>query len=196
MKILFAVLVAAVAASGARAVEVSAAFGLRWGMTISEVEALGVKLDKQESPAFGVAATATNLPITISDGRQISLFFGYDDHLWRIFLTSSEWDNDKYGTRAQARFQELATLLREKYGKESSYNHEPDNQYTREADEFASSLSSKDRIVASVWETDAMTIELSLGAHLYDTYYTLAYENKALGSAARTAIKARDKGAL
>ena len=157
---------------------------------------IGIDLAKQRSPAVGIAATARNLPVTLSDVQQVWLFFGYDDHLWRVYAASTQWESDKYGTRAMARFQELSSLLSAKYGTGKSFNREPANEFMRAPDEFASTISSKDRIVAMTWDDGAVSIELTLGAQIYDTYYTLSYENNALAAAARKAIREHEKGAL
>ena len=195
IKLLFA-LILMTSLQPAIADDTPAPFGLSWGMNVAQAEAMHVELSKEQSPAYGLVATARNLPVVISDAEQVALLFGYDDHLWRIFVTSKVWSDDKYGTQAMARFKELSALLSEKYGKGKAFNREPANDFERAPEYFASSLSHKDRIVATEWDTGTVTIGLTLGANIYDTYYMLSYEHKAMGAAARKTIQNRDKNAL
>jgi hypothetical protein len=195
-KFLFALILITSLQSALAADDTPAPFGLSWGMSTAQAEALHIELTKEQSTEYGVVASARNLPVTISDAEQVALLFGFDDRLWRVFVTSKVWSDDKFGTQALARYNELCDLLKEKYGKGQVFNRDPPSEYERSPEYFASSLSHKDRIVATEWKTGSVTIDLSLAANIYDTYYILSYENNAMGTAARKAIQSRDKNAL
>jgi hypothetical protein len=124
------------------------------------------------------------------------LFFGFDDRLWRVFVASSQWRHDDYGSRARARFDELAALLDQKYGPGEAVIHEPRDDLYSEPERFAMSLSMNKRFHARTWKAGQVAIELAIKADYSSTFYTLVYEFVPLAEKARQGQKDRDKGAL
>ena len=100
--------------------KLSAPFGLAWGISVADVKALGVELTETAEKEFGASFSATKLPKVLTDAQTIYLFFGLKDRLWRIAVVSRAFENDPSGSNVLARYDELATVLTEKYGKGKS----------------------------------------------------------------------------
>jgi hypothetical protein len=112
-------------------------FGLTWGVTRAEVEGLGVQLTElPQDSGWGKAFSARNLPKALGDMESAVLAFGYDDRLWRVGAVSKSWENDGYGSRAVARFDELKGLLSERYGTGEPVMKRPANEFYEKPDNF------------------------------------------------------------
>jgi hypothetical protein len=97
---------------------VTAPFGLTWGMSSEEVRKTGAQLAANAGRSeFGAAFTATNLSKVLTDTESVFLFFGYKDKLWRIAAAGRPMGPDPSGSQALARYQELATVLSDRYGR-------------------------------------------------------------------------------
>jgi hypothetical protein len=110
-----------------------APFGLTWGLSAEDVRASGVVLPPTGTPSdYGLAYPAEGLKATLSDTEAVTLFFGHRNQLWRIFAVSRAMGPDPYGSRGVQRYQELAGLLTERYGKgrdvdeRDSYSRKPE----------------------------------------------------------------------
>ncbi|MBK1795475.1 hypothetical protein JHL21_13310 [Devosia sp. WQ 349] len=164
-------------ASNANAQEDAAPFGLRWMASSVEIEALGVALTPMDIATFGKSFAATNLPKAISDLEAVVLSFGYDDRLWRVAAIGNEFDNDKYGSQAKSRYDQLAASLAKSYAL-TSRSHRPssDNFYGK-ADNFAYALSKSEAYWYSLYGSPSAEIELSIGSNHQDTYWRLVYSH-------------------
>ena len=89
--------------------------GLTWG-SADQVRALGADLKDGPQSDFGVSYAATKLPRAVSDQEVAFVSFGYDDKLWRAMAISRPFSSDPSGTNIRVRYQELSTVLAEKYG--------------------------------------------------------------------------------
>src|SRR6266446_8773820 len=97
---------------------VSAPFGLTWGMSSEEVRKTGAQLTANAGRSeFGAAFTATDLSKVLSDTESVFLFFGYKDKLWRIAAAGHPMGPNPSGSQAVSRYQELATVLSDRYGR-------------------------------------------------------------------------------
>jgi hypothetical protein len=173
-------------------------FGLTWGVTRAEVEGLGVQLSEiSQDNGWGKAFTAHNLPKALGDMESAVLAFGYDDKLWRVGAVSKSWENDGYGSRAVARFDELKGLLSERYGSGEPVMKRPANEFYEKPDNFTYSLYMNERIHAWGWENADMDIEVSLRASTMNTiYYLLIYEYKPLRASVQKSKQSQEKDAL
>ena len=81
-------------------------FGLSWGMSIEKVTQKGVKLSDKGIDKYGVQYNGTNLPKMISDIENVTLYFGYNNRLWRIAAISELFRNDPYGSHVKTRYEE------------------------------------------------------------------------------------------
>jgi hypothetical protein len=97
-----------------------APFGLTWGMSASEVKALGVELSDFPQSDWGHSFSATKLPKVLGDAEMVVLSFGFNDKLWRIAAVSRSFENDPAGVATMARYNELDKILADKYGKGTS----------------------------------------------------------------------------
>lgn len=74
-----------IAASAAADANVSAPFGLTWGMSSEEARKTGAQLAANAGRSdYGASFAATNLSKVLSDTESVTLFSGYKDKLWRI----------------------------------------------------------------------------------------------------------------
>jgi hypothetical protein len=97
---------------------VPAPFGLTWGMSSEEVRKTGARLTANAGRSeFGAAFTATDLNKVLSDTESVFLFFGYKDKLWRIAAAGHPMGPNPSGSQAVSRYQELATVLSDRYGR-------------------------------------------------------------------------------
>src|SRR6266446_8463382 len=99
-------------------VAVSAPFGLTWGMSSEEARKTGAQLSANAGRSdYGASFAATNLSKVLSDTESVALFFGYKDKLWRIAAAGRPMGPDPSGRQTVARYQELATVLSDRYGR-------------------------------------------------------------------------------
>lgn len=197
LAILLPLLLLAMVEASSQEAPLQAPLGLTWGMSKSAVEGMGVQLTPvQDDNGSGTAASARNLPRALSDIGSVYLFFGSDDRLWRIGVLSIEFEKDHYGLAGRQRFEELATLLTERYGAGSRFDRAPSDDWMAAPERFAYSLHQKQRVLGILWRSKGVSIELQLKADYQDTFYTLIYEADGLAAAARQSTKDREKGAL
>ncbi len=97
---------------------VPAPFGLTWGMSSDQVRKTGARLTANAGRSeFGAAFAASDLSKVLSDTESVFLFFGYKDKLWRIAAAGRQMGPDPSGSQAVARYQELAAVLSDRYGR-------------------------------------------------------------------------------
>lgn len=93
-------------------------FGLTWGMSSDEVRKTGARLTANTGRSeFGAAFAATDLSKVLSDTESVFLFFGFKDKLWRIAAAGRPMGPDPSGSQVVSRYQELATVLSDRYGR-------------------------------------------------------------------------------
>src|SRR5258708_13700913 len=101
----------------AQAPVTDAPIGLIWGSSIAEVQARGIELKEVEGTDFGKSYLASKMEKALADQSAALLSFGFNDNLWRVLITSRPFSDDPAGSAAVARYDELVSLLSEKYGK-------------------------------------------------------------------------------
>ena len=174
----------------------SAPFGLQWGMSSSEVRALGAELKDVRFKEYGASFSAAKLPKIIADVETVVLSFGYNDSLWRISAASKKFENDPYGYRVRARYDELANVLSEKYGRGESREHLSNGMFSK-PDDFLMSIHTGNSSVYTDYRTNSLDVQLAIGASDFSTsFYKLIFENKALRSEFEKGKKTHEKNAL
>jgi hypothetical protein len=112
-----------------------ALFGLRWGMTLSGVKALGIVLTKTEDERNFEIYKTSSLPKNISDVESYSVIFA-DGKLVKVLAESKIVTNDPSGSNGKERFKALRSLLSEKYGKPDIDHQVVGGKLFKEDDEF------------------------------------------------------------
>lgn len=163
--------------TGVSAQEDAAPFGLKWMVSSDEIAALGVVLTPVEFPGYGESYTATQLPKALSDIETVVLSFGYNDQLWRVAAISSEFENDKFGSMAKARYSQLESSLSKSYDRGESYNRASADSFYGKPDNFAYSLSQNEAYWYSTFASPVASIELSLDSNHHDTFWRLIYSH-------------------
>ena len=93
----------------------AAPFGLEWGMPKEQVTMMGVKLTPSESVKD--AYWAKNLPKKLSDAQAYSLNFKQGLGLIKAIAVTGDITMDVYGSKGKERYNQLKTVIANKYGK-------------------------------------------------------------------------------
>src|SRR5262249_15256421 len=154
----------------------SAPFGLKWGMSSEEVRKTGVELAANPGRSeFGAAFAATNLSKVLTDTESVFLFFGYKDKLWRIAAAGRPMGPDPSGSQALARYQELASVLAERYGRGVETDIR-DREMWKGPNEYVMSLRQGRAFRYTNFHSINVDVELSVRAAESDkSYYVILY---------------------
>jgi hypothetical protein len=171
-----------------------APFGLSWGMSTSQVKAMGVELTDAQEVEWGTSFTAAKLPKVLTDANTVFLSFGFNDKLWRIWVSSRPFENDPAGTNVLARYGELSGILADKYGKGKSAHSL--GQYNQQQ-HFAMHIKGGDAQWFTNFNPPQLMIQLGIQAHDYSTtYWILIFEEQTLASEFEKTKKAKERGTL
>lgn len=178
-----------------------ALFGLKWGMSIAEVRALGVPLKKEKGDGNLEIFSSKSMPKELSNAESYALVFA-DGKLVKQKYIANNITGDAYGTEGKERFESLKAALSEKYGAPSANYQSVGGKLYREADEFYQCLAYDG---CGVWSTffdspdKSLMLEL-IGLRRGIGYITLTAEATPQWSAAlerRKGIRGKsDKAAL
>lgn len=139
-----------------------AMFGLRWGMSPSDVKSLNTILTKTKTERNLEIYSVTSLPKNVSDIEKYSLIFA-DEKLVKISAIGKDILGDPRGTLGKERFDSIAKALTEKYGKADTNDRLIGNKLYKEYDEFYQCLGySGCGMWMSIFETTDKTIGLEL----------------------------------
>lgn len=94
----------------------SAPFGLIWGATTKKIENLGVNLTPTGEKDYMNNYSATNLPNSLHDFRNVILTFGINNSLWRIIAYGNFIQDDPEASGVMAMYRQYYKLLSQKYG--------------------------------------------------------------------------------
>lgn len=173
-----------------------APFGLAWAMSAANIRSLGIDLKDVPATDFGTSYLATKLPKVLSDVERIFVSFGYEDKLWRVATISRPFRNDPSGISVRSRYDELATILGEKYGKGQS-SHYQDSELWKKSTEFVMSIKTGRSNWFTNFETTALFIQLGIIADDSDTaQWRIIMENKPLRSNFEAGKKIHERNAL
>jgi hypothetical protein len=173
-----------------------APLGLVWGATSADVRKQGVELKDFSGSTFGKSFLATKVDRAVSDQGASLLSFGFNDRLWRILITSREFTNDPTGSAVLARYEELSSVLSEKYGKAREVHRLGSSIYSQPK-YFVAGIRGGESVLYSNFETPTLSIQLGLIASDSSTSrWRLIYENKVLRKEFEASKRAREKGNL
>jgi hypothetical protein len=173
-----------------------APIGLVWGSSISEIQAKGIELKEIEGTDFGKSYIASKMEKAVADQSAALLSFGFSDKLWRVLITSRPFNNDPAGSAAVARYNELASLLSEKYGKADQNHRLGGSIYTESAYFLAGIRGGQSRWFTN-FDTPTLFVQLGLTASDSSTAsWRLIYENKSFRRDFEASKRSREKGAL
>lgn len=168
-------------ASAAIAEEASAPFGLQWGASAEEVEKIvGASPDDKllwgRVQSFDVALA----PLTPPNTRTILLAVDPELGLGRIIWISEEISNDAFGSAGKRNFNEIKTILTEKYGNPESAMEKTGVTLWKDRDEFYQCLAHDGcGLWFALWKTvePAMKISLKIqGVRRGEGFIVLTYE--------------------
>ncbi len=112
-----------------------ALFGLRWGMSISEVRAAGVALKKEQADRTLEIYSSTSAPREISNAESYVFVFS-EGKLVKLRYVGKNITDDAFGTSGKEQFESLKTALTEKYGIPDNNFQNVGGRLFKEADEF------------------------------------------------------------
>ena len=152
---------------------VPAPFGLSWGMSSDEVRRTGARLTANAGRSeFGAAFTASDLSKVLSDTESVFLFFGYKDKLWRIAAAGRPTGPDPSGSQTVARYQELAAVLSDRYGRGVETDIR-DREVWKEPNEYVMSIRQGRAHRYTNFHSANVDVELSVRAADSDKAYYL-----------------------
>lgn len=170
--------------------------GLVWGSSSAEVQAKGVELKEIEGTDFGKSYLASKMEKALADQSGALLSFGFNDKLWRILITSRPFSEDPAGSAAVARYDELAGLLSDKYGKGTQVHRLGESIYAQSGYFVAGIRGGQSRWFTN-FDTSNLFIQLGLTASDSSTAtWRLIYENKIFRRDFEASKRSREKGTL
>lgn len=139
-----------------------ALFGLRWGMSPSEIKANGVTLTKVKAEKNLETYRSTSLPKNISDSESYTLVFA-NGKLVKLWSVSKNIEGDPSGSQGKERFETIQSSLTKKYGEPTLNRQTVGNKLYKEYDEFYQCLAySGCGIWVSLYETKDKTVSVQL----------------------------------
>lgn len=170
--------------------------GLVWGSSSAEVQAKGVELKEIEGTDFGKSYLASKMEKALADQSAALLSFGFNDKLWRVLITSRPFSEDPAGSAAVARYDELASLLSDKYGKGTQVHRLGESIYAQSGYFVAGIRGGQSRWFTN-FDTSNLFIQLGLAASDSSTAtWRLIYENKMFRRDFEASKRSREKGTL
>ncbi|MBH5391909.1 hypothetical protein [Bradyrhizobium diversitatis] len=170
--------------------------GLVWGSSSAEIQANGVELKEIEGTDFGKSYLASKMEKALADQSGALLSFGFNDKLWRVLITSRPFSEDPAGSAALARYDELAGLLSDKYGKGTQVHRLGESIYAQSGYFVAGIRGGQSRWFTN-FDTFNLFIQLGLTASDSSTAtWRLIYENKIFRRDFEASKRSREKGTL
>ena len=164
-------------------------------MSIEKVTQKGVKLSDKGIDKYGVQYNATNLPKMISDIENVTLYFGYNNRLWRIAAISELFRNDPYGSHVKTRYEELNNILSKKYGTGS--RHHFTGELWDDPDEFLMGIKTGRNWHYTNYNTETMSLQLRIAAFSGDDgSYVIIAQDKILEKTYEQGKKSKESDAL
>jgi hypothetical protein len=112
-----------------------AMFGLRWGMTIAQVKALGTPLTKVRGDRNMEIYKTESVPRPLSDGESYTMIFA-DGKLAKVAAVTRNITGDPSGREGKDRFEAIKSSLQDKYGAPTMQKQTSGNKLYRDYDEF------------------------------------------------------------
>lgn len=161
-------------------------FGIDWGKSLSEIEAMGVTCSNKSTEDRFTICKTTSLPKNLSISEQYALYFDKKYHLQKVQMVSRNIENDITGSDGKETYSDLKSKLTEKYGTPTNSYEYIGRKLWDEYDEFYQCLAySGCGTWLSLFESKAgEVIALQLkGLGRGKGYITLAYEGPSWSNA-------------
>ncbi len=182
--------------ANAQSSSLEAPLGLTWGATTSELQSRGLELKDFPGTDFGKSFVVSKIEKALADQSATLLSFGFSDRLWRITINGRSFSDDPTGSAVVARYNELSSVLGEKYGKPREYHRLGDSIYSQPK-YFISGINGGQSNWYSNFDTPNLFIQLAVTAPDGSTgSWRLIYENKPLRKDFEASKRTREKGAL
>lgn len=152
------------------ALAVAAPFGLTMGMTPEELQAKGVTL-KEEHKALGYFSTL-KLPANLGKFGGYLLWMPPGIGLCKITAIQLNSNVNSFGEQLKIEFDDLETLLTEKYGKQRKFDIISPTSAWKESKDWMMALHKGDRHLKSFWSA-------STGAKMQDDVTAVELSTKA-----------------
>lgn len=94
----------------------NAPFGLIWGSNITDIKNMGVVLEATGEKDYVNNFSASFLPKTVNEFRDVVLTFGTDDKLWRIIAYGNFTQDTPNASKVLTVYNKYYKLLSQKYG--------------------------------------------------------------------------------
>jgi hypothetical protein len=173
-----------------------APLGLTWGSSSSDIQSRGIGLQEFQGTDFGKSFMASKIERALADQSVALLSFGFNDKLWRVLIASRPFSDDPMGSAAVARYNELVSVLSEKYGKASEVHRLGDSIYAQSA-YFLAGIRGGQSIWYANFDTSSLSIQLALTASDNSTAgWRIIYENKIFRRDFEASKRSREKGTL
>jgi hypothetical protein len=167
------------AATPSLAEDDKAPFGLIWGMSPDDVQTHGAKLVASDGRNYGKSFNVTGLDHVLSDAEAVLLSFGYHDKLFRIVVAGKQQGPDPYGFGAMQRYNDLASIMTERYGKGTETDIR-DFKMWKDPNEYVMSLKQGRAHRFTLFRTAIVNVELSVRAESGDyARYVIIFTNTA-----------------
>lgn len=184
------------AIANAQNVSQEAPLGLPWGVSTTELQARGIELKEIPTLDFGKSFIATKMEKALTDQSAALLSFGSNDRLWRIVINSRDSLNDPSGSNILVRYNELSSVLSEKYGKPRAVHRLGDSIFSQ-SEYFLAGIRGGKSSWFSNFDTPNLFIQLSIIASDSSTAsWRIIYENKQLRKDFETSKRFQEKGNL
>jgi hypothetical protein len=182
--------------SAAQTPSQDAPLGLSWGISSGALRDSGVELSDFQGTDFGKSFIGSKIDKALADQSAALLSFGFNDKLWRIVITSRNFTDDPTGSAVLARYNELSSVLSEKYGKPKEVHRLGDSIYAQQR-YFVAGINGGKSSWFSNFETPTLFIQLGVTASDGSTSgWRLIYENKALKKEFDASKRLKEKGTL
>jgi hypothetical protein len=91
-------------------------FGLKWGMPLNQLSALGVKVKATSKTGDLTIVTAEKVPDAYPDTKVVSLLFDRHLGLVKVRWASTDIEDDPTGTQGRSKYSEMKKLVSESRG--------------------------------------------------------------------------------
>lgn len=151
--------------------EKDAMFGLKWGMTKSDFEKLGITIVLKKKQENLTIYKSSSVPKPLSGFSEYSYVFS-DEKLVKIMAIGDMISDDAYGEKGKEKFSNLYDALTQKYGAEENGAKTVGLKLFKEPDEFYQCLKYQGcGMWTAIFKTNSKSIVLDLAGVARGTGY-------------------------
>lgn len=159
-------------------------FGFAMGQTLTDQVKSANQCQSKKEGIWSCKTAPTPL-----DGAEFYVIGVTSDGLVHtVKVVSSNFDNDEYGSKVKARYEEIESLLTAKYGKpDKEFDFLLSGSIWDEPKDFAMSLFKEQRTLSKFWKIAGTGVAIMIqafGSSMSSTYLIVQYQDGALASPA------------